>query len=117
MQVAANKLVKAPLFIDDSPGLGLMEMQSKLRRLKNEHELGLVVVDYLQLMTGRGRSENRNQEVSMLSRGLKLLSKELSVPMLLPGSSGAYLSRFVVVSKKGHAHGQTQCSWRYLSTR
>ena len=83
LQVAANKLVKAPLFIDDSPGLGLMEMHSKLRRLKNEHELGLVVVDYLQLMTGRGRSENRNQEVSMLSRGLKLLSKELSVPMLV----------------------------------
>ena len=83
LQVAANKLVKAPLFIDDSPGLGLMEMHSKLRRLKNEHELGLVVVDYLQLMTGRGRSENRNQEVSMLSRGLKLLSKELSVPILV----------------------------------
>jgi replicative DNA helicase len=83
LQVAANKLVKASLFIDDSPGLGLMDMHAKLRRLKNEQGIGLVILDYLQLMTGRGRYENRNQEVSMLSRGLKLLSKDLSVPMLV----------------------------------
>src|SRR6202035_3819668 len=56
---------------------------AELRRLRSEHGLGLVVVDYLQLMTSRGRSENRNQEVSALSRGLKLLAKELKVPMMV----------------------------------
>jgi replicative DNA helicase len=60
-----------------------MDIHAKLRRLRSEHGLGLVVVDYLQLMTSRGRSENRNQEVSALSRGLKLLAKELKVPMMV----------------------------------
>src|ERR1700758_2288527 len=62
-----------------------MDMHAKLRRLQAErrHELGLVVVDYLQLMSGRGRFENRNQEISTISRGFKLLSKELNVPMLV----------------------------------
>jgi replicative DNA helicase len=83
LQVMAMQLVEAPLFIDDSPGTGLMDIHAKLRRLRSEHGLGLVVVDYLQLMTSRGRSENRNQEVSALSRGLKLLAKELKVPMMV----------------------------------
>ncbi len=83
LQVAANQLVKAPLFIDDSSGTNLMDVHAKLRRVKNEHGLGLVIIDYLQLMTGRGRFENRNAEVSALSRGLKLLAKELKVPMLV----------------------------------
>lgn len=83
LQVAAAELVEAPLFIDDTAGSNLMDIHAKLRRLKAEHDLGLVVVDYLQLMSGRGRFENRNQEVSYLSRGLKLLSKELNVPMLV----------------------------------
>lgn len=80
---AANEMVEAPLFIDDTPGVNLMDMHAKLRRLQAEQPLGLVIVDYLQLMSVRGRSENRNQEVSALSRGMKLLAKELHVPMLV----------------------------------
>jgi replicative DNA helicase len=80
---AASGLMKAPLFIDDSSNANLMDMHAKLRRLQAEHGLGLVIVDYLQLMTSRGRHENRVQEVSALSRGLKLLSKELNVPVLV----------------------------------
>ncbi len=81
---ALHELVEAPLYIDDTPGVHLMDMHAKLRRLKAERErIGLVIVDYLQLMTGRGRFENRNQEVSALSRGMKLLAKELNVPMLV----------------------------------
>ncbi len=81
---ALNELAEAPLYIDDTAGLHLMDMHAKLRRLQAERtKLGLVVVDYLQLMSGRGRYENRNQEVSALSRGMKLLAKELNVPMLV----------------------------------
>ena len=81
---ALHELVESPLYIDDTPGVHLMDMHAKLRRLKQERgHVGLVVVDYLQLMTGRGRFENRNQEVSALSRGMKLLGKELNVPMMV----------------------------------
>ncbi|HTS65779.1 MAG TPA: replicative DNA helicase [Candidatus Acidoferrales bacterium] len=81
---ALNELVESPLYIDDTAGLHLMDMHAKLRRLKSERgKIGLVIVDYLQLMSGRGRYENRNQEVSALSRGLKLLAKELGVPMMV----------------------------------
>jgi replicative DNA helicase len=80
---AASELTKAPLFIDDTSGTNLMDIHSKLRRLQAEHGLGLVVIDYLQLMTGRGRFENRNAEVSSLSRGLKLMAKDLKLPMLV----------------------------------
>ncbi len=83
LQKAAAELVQAPLYIDDTPGTNLMDVHAKLRRLKNEHGLKLVIIDYLQLMSTRGRSENRNQEVSALSRGFKLLAKELDVPMLV----------------------------------
>jgi replicative DNA helicase len=84
LQVAASQLVKAPLFIDDTAGVTLMDIHAKLRRLEAEHGLGLVVVDYLQLMSSsKRRSENRNQEVSEMSRGLKLLAKDLKVPMLV----------------------------------
>ena len=83
LQAAANQLVEAPLFLDDTAAANLMDMHAKLRRLKVEHGLGLVVLDYLQLMSGRGRSENRNQEISALTRGLKMLAKELNVPMLV----------------------------------
>jgi replicative DNA helicase len=79
----AGELVQAPLFIDDTSGANLMDIHAKLRRLKSENGLSLVVVDYLQLMSGRGRYENRNQEISTISRGLKLLAKELRVPMLV----------------------------------
>jgi replicative DNA helicase len=80
---AVNEMAEAPLWVDDSAGLHLMDMHAKLRRLQSERKLGLVIVDYLQLMTGRGRYENRVQEVSALSRGMKLLAKELNVPMLV----------------------------------
>ncbi|MGD0436866.1 MAG: replicative DNA helicase [Bryobacteraceae bacterium] len=83
LQKAASDLVQAPLFIDDTAGAHLMDIHAKLRRLKAEHGLALVVIDYLQLMSGRGRYENRNQEISTISRGLKLLSKDLRVPMLV----------------------------------
>jgi len=72
----------APLFIDDSPNLSLMEIRTKSRRLKQRHELKLIVIDYLQLMTSGKRVENRQQEVSEFSRQLKLLAKELNVPVV-----------------------------------
>jgi replicative DNA helicase len=83
LQVALADLTESPLFLDDTPGVNLMDVHSKLRRLKNEHGLSLVVIDYLQLMSSRGRSENRNQEVSAMSRGLKLMAKDLNVPFLV----------------------------------
>ena len=84
LQRAAAQLVEAPLYIDDTAGANLMDIHAKLRRLRSERgALDLVIVDYLQLMSGRGRFENRNAEVSSLSRGLKLLAKELNVPMLV----------------------------------
>ncbi|HLH19668.1 MAG TPA: replicative DNA helicase [Bryobacteraceae bacterium] len=79
-----HELVESPLYIDDTPGVHLMDMHAKLRRLQSQTGgVGLVIVDYLQLMSGRGRFENRNQEVSALSRGLKLLAKEMNVPMMV----------------------------------
>jgi replicative DNA helicase len=79
---AAGILSHAPIFIDDTPGIGLLEMRAKARRLKAEHNLGMIIVDYLQLMSGPAASENRQQEVSQISRGLKALAKELGVPVL-----------------------------------
>ena len=75
--------MEAPLFIDDTAGIHLMDMHAKLRRTKAEHGLGLVIIDYLQLMSGRGRYENRNQEISTISRGMKLLAKDLNVPVIV----------------------------------
>jgi replicative DNA helicase len=83
LQVALGELTEAPLFIDDTAGIHLMDIHAKLRRLKVQHGLSLVVIDYLQLMSSRGRSENRNQEVSAMCRGLKLMAKELDVPFVV----------------------------------
>src|ERR1700722_10818997 len=77
-----SEVVDAPLFIDDSPNMSMMEIRSKCRRLKQRNDLKLVVVDYLQLMSSPKRVENRQQEVSELSRSLKLLAKELHVPVV-----------------------------------
>jgi replicative DNA helicase len=77
-----SEVVDAPLFIDDSPNLSLMEIRAKCRRLKQRHSLRLVIVDYLQLMSSPRRVENRQQEVSEMSRSLKLLAKELDVPVV-----------------------------------
>jgi replicative DNA helicase len=77
-----GEVAEAPLYIDDSPNLTMMEIRSKARRLKQRNELRLVVIDYLQLMSGNKKSESRQQEVSELSRSLKLLAKELEVPVI-----------------------------------
>jgi replicative DNA helicase len=77
-----SEVVDAPLFIDDSPNMSLMEIRAKCRRLKQRHDLKMVVIDYLQLMSSPKRVENRQQEVSEMSRSLKLLAKELEVPVV-----------------------------------
>ena len=94
---ALGELSEAPIFIDDAAGLNVMQLRTKARRLKNEHGLGVIVVDYLQLMEGRGskNSDNRVQEVSEISRGLKMIAKELNVPVL----ALAQLSRAVEMTK------------------
>ena len=83
LAVAAGRLNTAPLWIDDSPGSTVLEMRAKARRLKSETNLGMLVVDYMQLMAGtQRRSESRVQEVSEISRGLKSLARELNVPVI-----------------------------------
>ena len=77
-----GEVADAPLFIDDSPNLSMMEIRAKARRLKQRHDLKLVIIDYLQLMSGNKKAESRQQEVSELSRNLKLLAKELEVPVI-----------------------------------
>ncbi len=84
---AADRLSKAPIFIDDSEGMTVTEMRTKARRLKARHGLGLIVVDYIQLMEGapnlRRRDENRVQEISAISRGLKMMARDLEVPIIV----------------------------------
>ena len=77
-----SEVASAPLFIDDSPNMTMMEIRAKCRRLKQRHDLKLVVVDYLQLMSSGKRVESRQQEVAEFSRALKLLAKELEVPVV-----------------------------------
>jgi replicative DNA helicase len=77
-----SEVANAPMFIDDSPNMSMMEIRAKCRRLKQQNDLRLVIIDYLQLMTSPKRVENRQQEVSELSRSLKLLAKELNVPVI-----------------------------------
>jgi replicative DNA helicase len=77
-----SEVADAPLFIDDSPNMSMMEIRAKCRRLKQRHELKMVIIDYLQLMSSPKRTENRQQEVSEMSRSLKLLAKELEVPVI-----------------------------------
>ncbi|MDZ7662469.1 replicative DNA helicase [Thiohalophilus sp.] len=79
---AVGILNEAPIFIDDTPGLTPMEIRSRARRIKREHDLGLIVIDYLQLMQVGGSTENRATEISEISRGLKGLAKELNVPVI-----------------------------------
>lgn len=79
---AAGRLAEAPVFIDDSGSLSILEMRAKARRLQADKGLGLIVVDYLQLMRGRSSSEGREREISEISRGLKALAKELAVPVV-----------------------------------
>ncbi len=82
---AADRLAAAPIFIDDTAGISVMEMRSKARRLKIEHDLQLIIIDYLQLMqgsSGSSKNENRQQEISEISRSLKALARELKVPVI-----------------------------------
>ncbi|WP_412710564.1 replicative DNA helicase [Atrimonas thermophila] len=79
---AAGRLAEALIFVDDSPNISVMEIRAKARRLKAEKNLGLIIVDYLQLMRGYGRSENRQQEISEISRSLKGLARELNLPVI-----------------------------------
>jgi replicative DNA helicase len=79
---ALAPLSEAPIYIDDTPGISVMDIRAKCRRLKLEKNLGLIVIDYLQLMQGRGKTESRQQEVSEISRSLKILAKELNIPVV-----------------------------------
>ncbi len=79
---AVGPLAQSPIFIDDTFGVTVMEMRAKCRRLKSEHGLGLIIIDYLQLMQGSKRSESRQQEISEISRSLKALARELSCPVM-----------------------------------
>ncbi|MFH1631521.1 MAG: replicative DNA helicase [bacterium] len=92
---ALAKLSEAPIYIDDSASANIMTIRTKARRLQAEHELSLIVIDYLQLMEGRTRTDNRVQEVSEISRGLKQIARELNVPVL----ALSQLSRAVENSK------------------
>jgi replicative DNA helicase len=82
LTAAFGELSAMPVFIDDTAGTGVLEMRAKSRRLKMEQGLDLLIIDYLQLMRGRGRFENRNQEISEISRSLKELAKELHIPVI-----------------------------------
>lgn len=79
---AVGMLSEAPMYIDDTPAISVLEMRAKLRRLAAQHDIGLVVVDYLQLMRGRATTENRTQEISEISRSLKALAKEHNIPVI-----------------------------------
>ena len=82
LTAAAGRLAEAQIFIDDSAGLTVLEARAKARRLKSEHGLDLIIIDYLQLMRGRSGQENRQQEISEISRSLKALAKEMKVPVV-----------------------------------
>lgn len=95
-----QRLAQAPIFIDDTPALNIFELRAKCRRLKNKHNIGLILIDYLQLMSGTGdnRNSNREQEISNISRNLKGLAKELNVPII----ALSQLSREVEKRKEGN---------------
>jgi len=77
-----HKLSKAPIYIDDTPGLNVLELRAKARRLKTEKHIGMIIIDYLQLMSGSFRAESREREISVISRSLKGLAKELDIPVV-----------------------------------
>ncbi|OGP88144.1 MAG: replicative DNA helicase [Deltaproteobacteria bacterium RBG_16_48_10] len=82
LTIAAGSLSESPIYIDDTAALSVLELRAKARRLKSDHGLGMVIVDYLQLMKGRARVESRQQEISEISRSLKALAKELNIPVI-----------------------------------
>jgi replicative DNA helicase len=82
LSIGAGRLAKANMFIDDTPSLAILELRAKARRLKAEHAIGMIIVDYLQLMQGPKNAENREKEISAISRSLKALAKELDIPVI-----------------------------------
>ena len=82
LSLAVGQLAEAPIFLDDTPGMSVLEIRAKARRLKAEKEIGLIIVDYLQLMSGPKGAESRQQEISQISRSLKNLAKEIEVPII-----------------------------------
>ncbi len=82
LSLAAGPLAKAPIFVDDSTGISPLELGAKARRLKSQHGLGMIIVDYLQLMSSVARAESRQQEITQISRSLKGIAKELDVPLI-----------------------------------
>src|SRR5205823_6912341 len=82
LSIAVGPISEAKVFIDDHPSLNILELRAKCRRLKAQQGLDMIMVDYLQLMQGAGRQENRQQEISQISRGLKGLAKELEIPVI-----------------------------------
>jgi replicative DNA helicase len=94
-----DRLSKAPIYIDDSAALNIFELRAKCRRLRNKHNVGIIIIDYLQLMSGSAdRNSNREQEISKISRDLKSLAKELSIPII----ALSQLSREVEKRKEGN---------------
>ena len=79
---ACDQLSRTKVYIDDTPGMSVLEMKSKARRLQQQHGIDLIIIDYMQLMTGSAKSENRQQEISMISRSLKAMAKDLDVPVM-----------------------------------
>ncbi len=94
--VGASRLYKAPLYLDDTPTMNVLQMRGKTRRLRAEHGLDLIIIDYIQLISGYGRFENRTQEISQVARSLKALARELRVPVV----ALSQLSR--AVEARGH---------------
>ncbi|HDQ45002.1 MAG TPA: replicative DNA helicase [bacterium] len=82
LSTCVGTLAESPIYIDDTPGMGVLEMRAKARRLKKEKDLGMLIIDYLQLMQGPRGAESRQQEISTISRSLKALAKELAVPVV-----------------------------------
>jgi replicative DNA helicase len=82
--IGVDSLSEAPLFIDDTPAINIFELRAKPRRLKMQHDIQMIIIDYLQLMTGTGenRNANREQEISNISRALKSIAKELDIPVI-----------------------------------
>ncbi|OIN98508.1 replicative DNA helicase [Candidatus Desantisbacteria bacterium CG1_02_38_46] len=98
LTTAASRLSESPIFIDDTPGISVLEVRAKARRLKAEHDIALVIIDYLQLMQSHEKVESRQQEVSEISRSLKSLARELNIPLIVVSQ----LSRAVETRKEDY---------------
>ena len=107
--ISAGNLENAPIYLDDTPALNVLELRAKARRLKAEHNIGLIVVDYLQLMQGPRGVESRQQEISVISRSLKALAKELNIPVI----ALSQLSRAGTTSRQTTSIIRFKREWSY----